>query len=91
MDKVKTISLHSGYKNQKLISPEEFFATPPDPISPHAREIMDHFNSGFKEALRLICREYGELMPGIAFIYHVDRFGFNMAGKVEEGVSFANA
>jgi len=63
------------------ITAEEFRQAPEDPISPFSRKLLETINTEFLVGLRAICKEYGAVEVDDAFIFGVDKFGFDMLGK----------
>lgn len=66
------------------IDGKEFCRSPVDPIASHSREILEYINENFKDSVILMCKEYGDLEVDDAFIYGVDRRGFDVLGLLKD-------
>src|SRR5690554_6169879 len=75
-----------------MIHPSDFAKAPVDPLAKETLNILSHMNEKYHATLHLLCKSYGDLEVEkfSAFIYFVDRRGFNVlaAAGEQEWVSF---
>ena len=65
-----------------VVSGEEFLRATADPVSVESRKMLTTFNSDKNpRLLELLCKEYAGERVKEAFMFHVDRFGFNVLAK----------
>lgn len=60
----------------------EFCRAPIDPIMKDGREFLDYLNENYTEELKIMCRLYGDVEVDDAFVFGVDRRGFDILGLV---------
>jgi len=65
----------------ELISTEEFIHSPDDPIAPISRKIIEKVNDKMAKQLIELCKSYGEIEVSEAFVFALDRLGFDILGK----------
>jgi len=68
-----------------VISGKDFLEATPDPIVVESRKMLSTFNSDKNpRLLELLCKEYAGERVKDAFMFHIDRFGFNVLAKSVE-------
>lgn len=80
----------------ELFSGEELSRAREDPIAPHSKRLIELANSTYAKALRAMyaclhatrshvndarCQEYGDVLVSEAFVFGMDRLGFDLLGK----------
>lgn len=79
----------------ELFSGEDFSRAREDPIAPHSKALVEMANSTYAKALRTMCvapcryvtltwprcQEYGDILVSEAFVFGMDRLGFDLLGK----------
>jgi putative heme iron utilization protein len=75
-----------GYGRMSWVSGAEWAAAQPDPIAPHAADILEHMNQDHADALPLYCQAFSRAgqVPS-ATMTGIDRYGFEMSVPTAEG------
>eukprot|EP01121_Diplochlamys_sp_Union-15-3_P012805 TRINITY_DN3888_c0_g2_i2.p1 TRINITY_DN3888_c0_g2~~TRINITY_DN3888_c0_g2_i2.p1 ORF type:complete len:102 (+),score=13.88 TRINITY_DN3888_c0_g2_i2:134-439(+) len=68
-----------------IVSPENFLNAKSDPISKFARPIVERINSTSQSDINLMCKEFAQKTVTNAFIFSLDRKGFDVMGQEEAG------
>ena len=74
-----------GFGVMGWISAEEYYAGKPDPLADVADEIIQHMNHDHASALVLLVRSFAEIECEQATMTAIDRLGFNVRVKTQEG------
>jgi putative heme iron utilization protein len=75
-----------GFGVMGWISADEYQNAQPDPLADDARGIIEHLNTDHQEALTLLARRFAGIEAQEAAITSVDRLGFHLRVKTQEGV-----
>ena len=75
-----------GFGVMGWISAEEYQNAQPDPLADAAAGIIEHMNTDHQEALTLLARRFAGIEAQEAAITSVDRLGFHLRVKTQEGV-----
>ena len=79
---VSSVRYVGGFGRMSWVSAEEYTASEPDPLRPHANGIIEHMNDDHAEALVLYCRVFGGRPDtAAARMVGVDRYGFAMLAR----------
>jgi len=83
---VASVRYIGGYGRMSWLSGAEWAAAQPDPIAPHAAEILEHMNQDHTDALPLYCQAFSRAgqVPS-ASMTGIDRYGFEMSVPTAEG------
>lgn len=75
-----------GYGRMSWVSGAEWAAAEPDPLAPHAADILEHMNQDHADALPLYCQAFSRAghVPS-ASMTGIDRYGFEMSVPTPEG------
>lgn len=75
-----------GFGRMSWVDTDEWHTAQPDPVVPHAERIISHMNEDHADALRLYCEAFSRSGPvPEATMTGVDRYGFEMSAKTEQG------
>jgi putative heme iron utilization protein len=84
--RVDSVRYIGGYGRMSWISGAEWHAAEPDPLGPSAAGIIAHMNADHADALVLYCRAFSAATGiTVATMVGVDRYGFEMSAKTEDG------
>ncbi len=75
-----------GFGVMGWISASEYERAQPDPLADAAAGIVQHMNAGHKEALILLARAFAGIEAQQAEMISVDRLGFQVRLKTQDGV-----
>jgi len=75
-----------GFGVMGWVSASDYDSSKPDPLADSTAEIIEHMNSDHKDALVLLAREFGHIDSEEAAMTAVDRLGFHMRLKTQNGV-----
>src|ERR1700685_2601932 len=75
-----------GFGVMGWVSASEYDSSRPDPLADSTAEIMEHMNSDHKDALVLLAREFAHIESQEATMTAVDRLGFHIRLKTQDGV-----
>jgi putative heme iron utilization protein len=75
-----------GFGVMGWISASEYERAQPDPLANAAAEIVQHMNADHKDALVLLAREFAGIETEEAAMTSVDRLGFHLRLKTQDGV-----
>jgi heme iron utilization protein len=75
-----------GFGVMGWVSATEYDSSRADPLADSAAEIIAHMNSDHKDALVLLAREFAHIDSQEATMTAVDRLGFHMRLKTQEGM-----
>lgn len=83
---VEAVRYVGGFGVMSWVEAERYAQAQPDPVQPSARYAIDHMNSDHADAVRL----YAEVLAGLgpvreATIINLDRYGFDVSAKLDEG------
>ena len=78
-----------GFGVMGWISAEEYQNAEPDPLADAAAGIIEHMNTDHQEALTLLARRFAGIEAQETAITSVDRLGFHLRVKTQEGVRAA--
>ncbi len=83
---VDSVRYIGGYGRMSWVSQAEWAAAQPDPIAPHAADILQHMNQDHADALPLYCEAFSRAgqVPS-ATMTGIDRHGFEMSVPTAEG------
>jgi putative heme iron utilization protein len=83
---VEKVRYIGGYGRMSWIEAEEWAASTPDPIAPHAKRILDHMNNDHAEAMTLYCKAFTKAQEfSTVSMTCVDRYGFEMSVRTDQG------
>lgn len=84
--RVDSVRYIGGYGRMSWISNAEWQTAEPDPLGPSAAGVIAHMNADHADAVVLYCRAFSKA-TGIASasMTGIDRYGFEMSAKTEEG------
>jgi len=66
------------------INSDEFRLSPDDPIAPVSRKIIEKVNDRMAKEILGLCKNYGQVDVKEAFVFALDRLGFDILGKDTE-------
>ena len=75
-----------GFGVMGWVAASEYDSSRPDPLADSTAEIMEHMNSDHKDALVLLAREFAHIESQEATMTAVDRLGFHIRLKTQDGV-----
>jgi putative heme iron utilization protein len=75
-----------GFGVMGWVSTPEYARSRPDPLADSVAEIIQHMNADHKDALVLLVREFARIEPHEATMTAVDRLGFHVRVKTEDGM-----
>ena len=75
-----------GFGVMGWVSASEYSHSQPDPLSDSMSEIIQHMNADHKDALVLLAREFARIESQEAIMTAVDRLGFHVRLKTQEGM-----
>jgi putative heme iron utilization protein len=75
-----------GFGVMGWVSPAEYASSQPDPLADAASEIIHHMNADHSDALLLLAQNFANIDPQEAVMTAIDRLGFNLRLKTEEGM-----
>ena len=75
-----------GFGVMGWVSAAEYSKGQPDPLADAANDIIQHMNADHGDALILLARKFAGMEPLEAAITSVDRLGFQVRVKTQEGV-----
>jgi len=75
-----------GFGVMGWISASEYGHSQPDPLADSMAEIVQHMNADHKDALVLLAREFARVESDDATMIAVDRLGFHVRLKTQDGV-----
>jgi len=75
-----------GFGVMGWVPASEYDSSRPDPLADSTAEIMEHMNSDHKDALVLLAREFAHIESQEATMTAVDRLGFHIRLKTQDGV-----
>jgi len=78
-----------GFGVMGWISASEYSRSQPDPLADSMGEIIQHMNADHKDALVLLAREFAHIESREATMTGVDRLGFHLRMKTEDGIRSA--
>jgi hypothetical protein len=71
------------------VSASEYDRSQPDPLADATAEIIQHMNADHKDALVLLARKFARIESQEATMTAVDRLGFHVRLKTQDGMSGA--
>ena len=78
-----------GFGVMGWVDAREYLAAHPDPLADAAAEILQHMNADHRDALILLAKEFAGITALEAVMTAVDRLGFHLRMKTEEGMKGA--
>src|SRR5450631_388584 len=75
-----------GFGVMGWVSASEYYRGQPDPLADSMAEITQHMNSDHKDALVLLAQEFARIESQEATMTTVDRLGFQVRFKTQEGI-----
>jgi putative heme iron utilization protein len=75
-----------GFGVMGWVSASEYDRSKPDPLADSMAEIIQHLNADHKEALVLLAREFARIESQEATMTAVDRLGFHVRLKTQDGM-----
>ena len=75
-----------GFGVMGWVSASEYDRSQPDPLADSMAEIIQHMNADHKDALVLLAREFARIEAQEAIITAVDRLGFQVRLKMQDGI-----
>ena len=75
-----------GFGVMGWVSAVEYDRSQPDPLADSTAEIIQHMNADHKDALILLAREFVRIEAQEATMTAVDRLGFHVSMKTEDGM-----
>jgi len=75
-----------GFGVMGWVSASEYDRSQPDPLADSMAEIIQHMNADHKDALVLLAREFAGIESQEATMTAVDRLGFHVRVKTEDGI-----
>jgi putative heme iron utilization protein len=75
-----------GFGVMGWISAPEYLSSQPDPLADSMAEIIRHMNADHKDALKLLAMEYAHIACDEATMTAVDRLGFHVRLKTQDGM-----
>jgi putative heme iron utilization protein len=78
-----------GFGVMGWVAPSEYSQAQPDPLVESKNEIIRHMNADHKDALILLAKRFAGIEAQEANMISVDRLGFNVRLKTQDGVKGA--
>jgi putative heme iron utilization protein len=75
-----------GFGVMGWVSASEYDRSQPDPLADSMAEIIQHMNADHKDALVLLAREFARIESQEATMTAVDRLGFHVRLKTQDGM-----
>ncbi len=75
-----------GFGVMGWVDAREYERSQPDPLADSTTEIIQHMNADHKDALVLLAREFAHMESLEATMTAVDRLGFHVRVKTQEGM-----
>jgi putative heme iron utilization protein len=75
-----------GFGVMGWVSASEYVGSQPDPLADSMAEIILHMNADHKDALVLLAREFARIESQEAMMTAVDRLGFHLRLKTQDGM-----
>jgi len=75
-----------GFGVMGWVAASDYNRAQPDPLAESANEIIQHMNADHKDALVLLAREFAGIEAQEAAMTSVDRLGFHLRLKTQDGV-----
>jgi len=75
-----------GFGVMGWVSASEYLRSQPDPLADSMAEIIQHMNADHKDALVLLARKFARIQSQEATLTAVDRLGFHLRLKTQEGI-----
>jgi heme iron utilization protein len=75
-----------GFGVMGWVSASDYDRSQPDPLADHMAEIIQHINVDHKDALVLLARAFARVESQEAAMTAVDRLGFHVRLKTQEGM-----
>ncbi len=84
--KVESIRYIGGYGRMSWVSCDDWHEATPDPLAPHAAEVIAHMNEDHRDALLSCAHKLSRARQASdAWMTGIDRYGFEMSVKMPEG------
>ena len=75
-----------GFGVMGWVAASEYCQAQSDPLAEHKSDIMEHMNADHKDALILLAKRFAGIEATEAAMTSVDRLGFNVRVKAQDGV-----
>jgi len=75
-----------GFGVMGWVAASDYSEAQPDPLAEHKSDIMQHMNADHKDALILLAKRFAGIEAQEAEMTSVDRLGFNVRLKAQDGV-----
>jgi hypothetical protein len=75
-----------GFGVMGWVTASEYNRSQPDPLADSMAEIIRHMNADHKDSLLLLARQFAGIEPQEATMIAVDRLGFHVRMKTQEGM-----
>jgi putative heme iron utilization protein len=75
-----------GFGVMGWVAASDYSEAQPDPLAEHKSDIMQHMNADHKDVLILLAKRFAGIEPQDAAMTSVDRLGFNVRLKAQDGV-----
>jgi putative heme iron utilization protein len=83
---VKDVYFVGGFGVMGWIKPDEYSEAKPDPIAGFAKDIIAHMNEDHVDSMVLLAKSQHGIDAETAMMTGIDRSGFNMMVKADDGV-----
>ena len=68
------------------VDANDWFKSDPDPVEPHAEDIIEHMNDDHRDAMVIICQKMSKAVDTTdAEMVSIDRYGFEMSAVTSDG------
>ena len=68
------------------VDSNDWFKSEPDPMEPHAEDIIEHMNDDHRDAMVIICQKMSKAVDTTdAVMVSIDRYGFEMSAVTGDG------
>tara|TARA_B100000214_G_C23974182_1_gene631833 strand:+ start:539 stop:1363 length:825 start_codon:yes stop_codon:yes gene_type:complete len=83
---VEEIRYIGGFGRMSWIDRSAWLSALPDPLAPHANDIIAHMNEDHEDAMIICCKELSKATDtSEAVMTGIDRYGFEMSAMTEQG------
>eukprot|EP01132_Coremiostelium_polycephalum_P007679 gene7679-9447_t len=79
--KISDIYYYDRKVKLSFLTLDNYNKATPDPVTIESRDIIETVNDKYTPSLKIIAEQYGDVKIDEAFIYFIDRKGFNCIGK----------
>lgn len=83
---VESIRYIGGFGRMSWVDANDWFKSDPDPVEPHAEDIIEHMNDDHRDAMVIICQKMSKAVDTTdAEMVSIDRYGFEMSAVTSDG------